>query len=66
MGMTTEQAVERYVAEILRIVGQRAGLEVEVTQAAREAMRRNHADEDVVALAGEIAGTVFRRRMWRD
>lgn len=62
--MTADQAVSRYVAEILRIVSQRASIEVEVVEAAREAMRQRGAEADVVALAGEIAGTVFRRRMW--
>lgn len=64
--MTADQAVERLTGEILRVVSQRAAIEVEIVQSAREAMRQQGAEHDVVELAGEIAGIVFRRRMWRD
>lgn len=62
--MTAEQAVSRYVAEILRVVSQRASIEVEVVEAARDMLRGKGAGDAVVDLAGEIAGRVFRRRMW--
>lgn len=62
--MTVDQAVAHYVVEILRVVGQRAGAEVAFSDAARRAMQRQGHSAVVVELAGEIAGEVFRRRMW--
>jgi hypothetical protein len=62
--MTLEQAVAHYVVEILRVVGQRAGMEVAFVESARRAMRRQGHGDAVVEQAGEIAGEVFRRRMW--
>jgi hypothetical protein len=62
--MTAEQAVGQYVGEILRVVGQRADMEVAFVESARRAMRRQGHGETIVELAGEIAGEVFRRRMW--
>jgi len=62
--MTAEQAVSRYVAEILRVVSQRARIEVEVVEAARQMAARNGYAGDVVRRSGEIAADVVRRRMW--
>lgn len=63
--MDAQQAVERYVTEILRVVGQRAKLEVEVVEAAKRRVH-DHPDNDLFAtLVGEIATKAFRRELWR-
>lgn len=64
--MTAEQAVSRYVAEILRVVNQRASIEVEAVSRARQHMQSVGGNAAWCDVAAHIASNLVRRKLWSD
>lgn len=62
--MTPEQAVSRYVDEILRVVRMRAALETEAVRRVRACATAQGCNPAVVEIAAELTASKVRGYLW--